>query len=55
MFIVIFEDGQIKRVSTLLPEDYAASDDGLLDIIDIGELQEPKQWYDNSWNEIEEI
>ena len=54
MYLVIFEDGSIKRTDTISPEDYISVDDGYLQIIDIvGDI--PMEYYKGEWTEIQQI
>ena len=53
MFIYIFNDGEIKTTDRLSIGDLEAADDGLIDILDIGNLDGPKIFHDGEWNEVE--
>ena len=54
MYIIVFEDGEIKCANTLFPGDFEAVEDGILDIIRIDEPgTAPKQYGSGEWTEIE--
>ena len=52
MYLVIFEDGTVKRTDNISEEDYISVDDGYLQIIDIvGDV--PMEYGEGEWTEIE--
>ena len=54
MYLIILEDSEIRRASTVTVGDLSACEDGLIDIIDLGSAM-PKQYYNGEWNDISEI
>lgn len=55
MFLMIFEDGEIKSTSQVGDDDIQSSDDGYLDLIDITDSSSPKRRFNGDWIEIESI
>jgi len=54
MYLLIFEDGTVKRADDISKEDYTSVDDGYLQIIDIaGNI--PMEYYNGRWDEVEEV
>ena len=54
MYIVIFEDGDIRRATTLLQADFDSADEGLIDILDVsGEI--PFHYVNGKWLKLKEI
>ena len=53
MYILIFEDGSMVKSETVGAEDLAASEDGLLDIIDCSS-DNPTRYWDGDWISIED-
>lgn len=55
MYILIFEDGTIKKAHELCNDDFVSVDDGILNIIDITYPSSPKYAVgDGTWEEIED-
>jgi hypothetical protein len=53
MFLVIFEDGEIKVARKLEQADFDAADNGLFDIIRIDDKGcMPKRFIDGEWQEV---
>lgn len=55
MFIFIFEDNEVMKTDNVTQEDKDSADDGILEIIDISNNENPKTYFENEWHEIEEI
>lgn len=55
MFLLIFEDGEVKRTDAIGEDDKQSADDGYIDIIDITESDSPKRFISGEWLEIEDI
>ncbi|VVP89566.1 hypothetical protein PS918_03098 [Pseudomonas fluorescens] len=55
MYLMIFEDGEIKSAQELSEDDVRAADDGCLDIIDISEPHTPTRRFSDGWVLIESI
>ena len=51
MYLYIFEDGEVKKATTISKEDKESCDMGILDIIDISG-DEPKQYYEGEWHDL---
>ena len=52
MFLLILEDGQIKKMNDASEADKQAADEGMCDIVDISR-PDPLCYYNGKWNEIE--
>ena len=52
MYLFIFEDLTIRKSLTFTEEDAASCDEGILDVIDL-HAENPKQYYDGEWNDVE--
>lgn len=48
MYLLIFEDGSIKKARTVSGEDLRAVDDGILQIV-VLEASGPKEYVDGEW------
>ncbi|WP_327440304.1 hypothetical protein [Pseudomonas donghuensis] len=55
MYLMIFEDGEIKNAEDVSDADLQAADDGVLDIVDISEPFTPKRRFNGDWVEVESI
>jgi len=55
MFLIIFEDGEIKRTEALADGDLESADDGYLDLLDVSEPTSPKRFISGEWVEVEEL
>lgn len=55
MFLMIFEDGEIKSAEDVSDADLQAADDGVLDIVDVSEPFTPKRRFNGDWVEVENI
>ena len=54
MFILIFEDGTIRRKFMITDNEINAADDGYISIIDIDIATQPKVYISGEWELIEE-
>lgn len=54
MYLIIFEDGSIQKTSRVSTEDLDASEQGLQEVLDISDPEEPKIYIEGDWEEIEE-
>lgn len=52
MYLFIHEDGAVQKSNTVTESDKQAVEDGILDIIAIGDYQ-PAQLFQNEWHEID--
>ncbi len=53
MYLYIFEDSSVYfHTGEISQEDYDQCDDGYIDIIDISDPKNPKQYYKSKWHEI---
>lgn len=52
MYLYIFEDGEVKKATTVSDNDKNCVDAGILDIIEIGG-DDPKQYLGGEWHDIE--
>ena len=55
MYLFILEDGEILYGSSYTQGDLDCSDDGILDIINISNSEQPKQYYKKYWHLIENV
>jgi len=55
MYLLVFEDGTVKRADDISKEDYTSVDDGYLQIIKIAGDVPPQEYYEGEWMKIEEI
>jgi hypothetical protein len=55
MFLIIFEDGEVKRAAHLSEGDEQSAEDGYLDLIDISDPTSPKRFISGEWGEVEEL
>ena len=54
MYIYIFEDGTIKKCTTIDEDDTFSVEDGVLDILDISDPKNPKYLIKtNEWTDLE--
>lgn len=53
MFLIIHEDGNLELLRVLADGDKSASDDGYCTIVDIGLCEDPKEYHQNNWHDIE--
>ena len=54
MYILIFDDGTIKKSLTFTNEDEMSIGNGLNDVIDISDYDNPKWFYDtDDWRNLE--
>jgi len=49
MYLLIFEDGSIKKTNEITEDDKNSSEDGYVDIIDISNQNEPKYFFVGEW------
>lgn len=55
MFLLIFEDGEVKRADAVGEDDKQSADDGYIDLIDISDPTSPKRFISGEWLEVEDI
>ena len=54
MYIYIFEDGTVKKATTISDDDALSVEEGILDIIDISDNQNPKYLVEaGEWDDLE--
>jgi hypothetical protein len=49
IYLVIFEDGEVRKTSMLQDEDLQSCDDGVLDVIDITNPKDPVNYVNGMW------
>lgn len=55
-YITIFEDGTVQHWQGELPTELVvAADQGLYDIIDVTDPNEPMQYCDEGWTDVEKL
>jgi hypothetical protein len=52
MFMIIFEDGTVKRLPSVANDDISACDDGYCQLIDISHESVPKEYLKGEWVDI---
>ncbi|MBD1589743.1 hypothetical protein [Pseudomonas typographi] len=55
MYLMIFEDGEIKSAEEVGIDDTQAADDGLLDLIDISDPFNPTRYSGGEWKSVEDV
>ncbi|MBD1602519.1 hypothetical protein [Pseudomonas typographi] len=55
MYLMIFEDGEIKSAEEVGIDDTQAADDGLLDLIDISDPFNPTRYWGGEWKSVEDV
>jgi|GEM_PF-5986154 len=55
MFLMIFEDGEIKTAEEVSNSDLNAADDGILDILDISEPFSVKRRMYGDWVDVDDV
>lgn len=53
MFLVIFEDGAIRKAEEVSQDDVRSADDGLLDLIDISRPDDPRRYVEGGWHPLD--
>ena len=54
MFLLIFDDFSVKKVTALTEGDYHACDDGYLELINITDPKNPLIYEDSEWVSVED-
>ena len=55
MYLMLFEDGEIKSAEDVSDDDLRAVDDGVMEVVDISEPFTPQRYIGGAWHEIEGI
>lgn len=55
MYILILEDGDVRKSETIDDGELMAAEDGYLDIIDLALHDNPLRYFDGKWQEIESV
>lgn len=53
MYLFIYENGTTEMVETVTQDDLDACDDGICQIIDVSEADNPKDYYEGEWTAFE--
>jgi hypothetical protein len=53
MYLMILESGAKWKSAYFSEEDKKAADDGVLEVIDISRPENPMEYYDDGWHEID--
>lgn len=53
MFLLILEDGSLRKAKTVSDDDLTMCNDGILGIINLN-TDEPMQYHDGDWHDIDE-
>jgi len=53
MYLMILEDGEAFKQEGVSALDLSSADDGILDILDITDPNNPTRYWDSKWLEIE--
>ena len=52
MYLYFFSDGEITKIDTIQEDDLQAIDNGDLQIVDISDPKNPREYYEGEWMEI---
>ncbi|MGF6595096.1 hypothetical protein [Pseudomonas sp. 2835] len=55
MYLLIFEDGEMKSAEDVTDDELRGADDGLLDIVDISEPFTPTRYVGGQWVDVEGV
>ena len=55
MYLMIFEDGSKRKTTKFSNEDREAVDAGVLEVIDVSDAENPKEFYEGTWHAITEV
>ena len=55
MYVLIFEDGSIRKTKEISQHETGAVESGYLDIVDISDKEDPLFYVDEGWTSIEDI
>lgn len=55
MYLIIFEDLSIQKAKSVSKDDLMACDDGYCQILDITDPENPTEYYQDEWKEIESV
>lgn len=55
MYLFQYEDGSLSKSSEFTDENKAEVSLGILQVVDISDSNNPKDYYNNQWNNIESI
>lgn len=53
MFLVIFEDGEIQSTREAGEDLTQGADDGVLDLLDVSDPENPMRWWDGEWQAVD--
>lgn len=53
MFLIIFEDGEIQSTREVSEDLTQGADDGLLDLLDVSDPENPMRWWDGEWQPVD--
>lgn len=53
MYIVIFEDGEMQSTRDLGDDIIQGAEDGLLDLLDVSDSDNPMRWWDGEWQAVD--
>lgn len=53
MYLMIHESGDMVRLKELTENDISAANDGLVDLLDVSEANNPKHYNEGAWHELE--
>ena len=55
MYLFIFEDGSVSSAEDMTEEDFVSADEGLLDIIDVSDPSNLKQYLNGQWDPVDKL
>ena len=55
MYLLIFEDGEMKSAEDVTDDELRGADDGQLDIVDISEPFTPTRYVGGQWVDVESV
>lgn len=54
-YIMIFEDGSVKKTAVITDDDLASCDDGILTVVDITDPMFAKVYFAGDWEDVETV
>jgi hypothetical protein len=55
MYLMIFEDGEMKSAESVGSDDLDAADSGVVDLVDTTDPFRPLRYFNSEWVEIEDV
>ena len=55
MYLLIYEDGEIQSSREAGADLTEAADDGILDLLDVSDPENPMRWWDSEWQPVDAV